>query len=261
MIIFTEEMKKNPVAFLKFADELWKLESLQNGTLYMNTLGYFRKKEEEEKNKGMGDKNEGSLPITNINIKFYNRETNKLVYEGPALRCALTLAEDLQKHVFCLFYLDFSSLKIIEEGTNYIKTLLTFTDEQIKDIEKSFGKYVLIISWADFLNKVKEAFNKENIEWCADKVKYCDFTINNQERIDDFLNNRTSKYFWKDKYFENQKEYRIVVLNKDSDEPIQLNIGDLSNCSFITTTEALFSNQFIINVEFNPETDLIEIDE
>jgi hypothetical protein len=34
----------------------------------------------------------------------------------------------------------------------------------------------------------------------------------------------------------------MIVLNRDSDDPIQFNIGDLTSYSFIASTEELFNN-------------------
>mgnify|MGYP001010098224 CR=1 FL=1 len=261
MLSFSDELKQRPIAFLKFSDELWKLESLQKGTLYMNTLKFFKELEEKTNIKGMGDKDEGSTILTELNLKFYDYETNELVYEGAASRSAITMGEDLQKHVFCMCYLDFGSLEIIEEGTDYVKATFSFSDEQKQDFVESFGQYVLVISCNDFLNSVKEAFKKESIDWATDKVKYSDFSINYMNRLEDYINNRNGKYFWKDKFFEKQKEYRLIVLNRDSDDPIQLDIGDLTTHSFITSTEELFNNRFYLEVRFNPEKDLIELED
>lgn len=261
MLTFSDELKQRPIAFLKFSDELWKLESLQKGSLYMNTLRFFKELEEKTKEKGMGDKDEGSIILTELNLKLYDYETKKLVYEGPASRSAITMEEDLQKHVFCMSYLDFGSLEIIEEGKDFLKATFSFSDEQKKEFIESFGKYVMVISCTDFLNNVKEAFEKENIAWAADKVKYSDFSINYMNRIEDYMNNRSGKYFWKDKFFEKQKEYRVIVLNRDSDGPIQFNIGDLTMHSFITSTEELFNNRFYFEAKFNPEEDLIKLED
>lgn len=58
--MFSDEFKQKPIVFLKFSDELWKLKSLQKGTLHMNILRFFKEFEEKTNKKGMGDKNEGA---------------------------------------------------------------------------------------------------------------------------------------------------------------------------------------------------------
>ncbi|OPL10248.1 MAG: hypothetical protein AVO34_11625 [Firmicutes bacterium ML8_F2] len=210
MLAFSDELKQRPIAFLKFSDKLWKLESLQKGTIYMNTLRFFKELEEKAKEKGMGDKNEGSIILTELNLKFYDYETKELVYEGPARRSAITMEEDLQKLVFCMSYLDFGSLNIIEEGMDFVKAMFSFSGEQKKNFVESFGKYVMVISCSDFINSVRATFEKENIAWVGDKVKYSDFSINYMDRLEDYMNNRSGKYFWKDKFFEKLKNKRNI---------------------------------------------------
>lgn len=43
------ELKERPIFFMKFSKEKWTLESLRKGNLYMNTIGHFKKIEEETK--------------------------------------------------------------------------------------------------------------------------------------------------------------------------------------------------------------------
>lgn len=261
MYEFTEELKKRPLALLKFADELCKLESLQKGNLYLNTLRFFKELEEKTKIKGIGDKNEGSMILIELQIKIYNNETNELVYQGPAGRSAFSLDEDLQKHAFCLCYLDYSNLEIYERIDNCLNARIIFTDDQKEEFKKSFGKHVLVVPFNIFIEKLEDTFNKEEIAFVRDLVKYDNFSINNKERLDDFMENRPNKYFWKDNYFKTQREYRIIVLNRDSDEPFKINIGNISNNSFITNSENLFNHGYCVQIQFNPETDLVLLED
>lgn len=48
---------------------------------------------------------------------------------------------------------------------------------------------------------------------------------------------------------EYQNEFRIVILNKDIEEPLVIEIGDLSDIRFITTSKQLFLNEFILTVK------------
>lgn len=49
----------------------------------------------------------------------------------------------------------------------------------------------------------------------------------------------------------------MIVINRDSDDPIKFDIGDLTIHSFITSTEQLLNNRFLLEAKFNPENDLI----
>lgn len=44
MYEFAPELKSRLVFFMKFSNDLWTLESLREGNLYMNTIGYYREK-------------------------------------------------------------------------------------------------------------------------------------------------------------------------------------------------------------------------
>ena len=99
-------------------------------------------------------------------------------------------------------------------------------------------------------------FKKENIEWSADRVIYADFSINQKERLEDFAKNHYRKFFWKDKYFEYQREFRVIVLNRDSDERIIYNIGDFLGCSFITETERLLNDEFYLKMSIAQKEEL-----
>ncbi|EGL14955.1 hypothetical protein HMPREF9413_1242 [Paenibacillus sp. HGF7] len=41
----------------------------------------------------------------------------------------------------------------------------------------------------------------------------------------------------------------MVILNKDTEEPLITDVGDLSYISFIVTSEQLFTNELVISVK------------
>jgi len=256
------QLKERLITLVKFSDEKWTLESMQKGTLYLNTLEYFRNLEKETAVKGMGDDNEGRLILTEVDIKMYDNETGNLVLSGKAKGSAITSQEDSEKHVLCTSYLDFGSLKIIKQGTDYFNAHIVYTEEQKTEFKKNFGKYALIISFPQFANNINESFKKQGIEVSAGKVKYSNFSVNYKERLNSFtgIGNFNDKYLWKDLYFNNQKEYRLIILNRDSKEPIKIKVDDMSTYSTIVTTEDLFNNQLVVESHFNPKTDLIELE-
>ena len=260
MYTIAPELKERILALVKFSNEKWTLESMQKGTLYLNTLEYFRSLEEKLKVKGMGDVNEGRFVLNNLDLKICDNETGNLVFTGMSKQSFITAQEDSEKHVLCTSYIDFGSLEIFEEGEDYFKANIAFTEEEKGEFKKYFGEYALIISFADFINNIKAAFKEQGIDSVSGKVKYSDFSTNYMDRLNPFIHNNSDKYFWKDLYFKNQKEYRLVVLNRDSKKPIEIKIGDMSKYSFITTTDELFNNRFCIESHFNPEKDLIEIE-
>ncbi|MCD8502081.1 MAG: hypothetical protein LRY71_10900, partial [Bacillaceae bacterium] len=92
-----------------------------------------------------------------------------------------------------------------------------------------FGNELLIIDPNSFIERVKRAFSKNGYGFVSAKVNYDDYRTNNSKRIESYLKNNNEIFFWKDKYFENQSEYRIVITNTEINNPIIVNIGDISD--------------------------------
>ncbi|CRH69685.1 Uncharacterised protein [Chlamydia trachomatis] len=63
-----------------------------------------------------------------------------------------------------------------------------------------------------------------------------------------YKNQGTDIYFWKDRYFENQYEYRIVLTDQEVDEALIVNIGDISDISTIFNANEFFSDKFEIRL-------------
>ncbi|AOT68307.1 hypothetical protein Gferi_01105 [Geosporobacter ferrireducens] len=53
---------------------------------------------------------------------------------------------------------------------------------------------------------------------------------------------------------------RVIVLNRDSIEPFQINIGDMTTFSYLTTADKLFNDGYCLKMNFDPEKDLVKID-
>lgn len=79
-------------------------------------------------------------------------------------------------------------------------------------------------------------------------VKYDDYNINSSARMSSYKNQGTDIYFWKDKYFENQYEYRIVLTDQEVDEALIVNIGDISDISTIFNANVFFGDKFEIRL-------------
>lgn len=251
------QLKERIIALVKFSDKKY-LESFQKGNLYLNTLEYFQKLEEQAKEKGMGDANEGRLVLTELDIQIRDYETGNIVMEGKASRSALTAQEDSEKHVLCTSYIDFGSLDITEQGEGYIKGKTVFTEEQQLEVRSHFGKYALITFYSDFVNNINKSFKEQGIQCVSNKVKYTNYSINYKDRIESFMGNTSDKYLWKDNYFKDQKEFRLVVFEKDSKEAITIKIDDMTKYSAIIPVEQLFNDGFEIECRFNHETEKLK---
>lgn len=201
----------------------------------------------------MGDSDEASLVLTELNIKIYDNQTGKLVLQGPASRGKIEDKVDSLKPVFCLSYLDFNNLDIKEEREDFIRGNLVFTEDEKKEFINNFGDTVLMISAKHFLSNVTETFEKEGIEWNSAKVEYSDFKINYKDRIEAFMSEGSDKFFWKDNLFKNQKEFRLVILNREIEEPITIDIGDMTSYTCLMPIEQLFSTDMELQLKPHEE--------
>lgn len=260
MYEITPELKKKIIALVKFSDSMENLKSLQQGDLYLNTLEFFRDQEIKLMKKGMGDDFEARFILNDLKIEIYDNLTGNLIIEGLTKQSLITNQEDSEKHVFCTSYIDFSNLEIAEEKKDSFSANIIFSNKEIKELKQNFGKYALVISLSDFIKNIEKSFSNQGIEFVLGKINYDDFSVNHAARIEPFLNNTHEKYFWKDIFFKNQKEFRLIVINKDSKDPIKIKIDDMSKYSFLTTANELFENRFIIESYFNPEKDLIKLE-
>ncbi|NCU18523.1 hypothetical protein [Pallidibacillus pasinlerensis] len=240
--------ENNIFMFIKFAREEKYLEDLQKGNLYMNNGRYFIEREKQDGEKGIGDKYEMSAVINNVNLKFYNSETNEFLFEGEAERIAFNYNHVLTKPIFCITHISADSLKIIKEHENSVDCQFNFSSEDIEQIVKEFGEYALLINPRAFQERVENTLKDMGITYLAGKIVYEDFNINSSKRLEEYQKNHPAIFFKKDKSFEHQKEYRIVLTGIDSNEPYILKIGDISDISYLMLTKDLFSGKFALNL-------------
>jgi hypothetical protein len=235
-----ELIEPNPVCFFKFSNKKDRLESLQNGNLYMNNLQFFIDLEKTTGIKGMGDKDEASNVMNDVEISLFHLETNELILKAPVRRTRFRINEYLQKPVFCLFSLKADKLEIISENDEEIVARIDFIEEQIESIIKDFGEYVLVLDAFPFVDRVKQVFDKNEYMYSARHITYSDFNVNDKERQKAYMNQDLSLFFQKDKSFEYQSEFRLIILNKNTDNAITESIGDLKDMSVILETRSLF---------------------
>lgn len=229
--------------FLKFGSKT-RLETLQNGKVYMKNLKYFKELEKTLGQKGMGDVNEATCIINDCDIKLIEHETGKEILVGKARSSCLEDQNDLLKPVFCLYAVDSKFMKITHVSKKNVKATLLFSDEQKSKIISDFGDSVLVISPNHFMNSFLQACERENLNIKGDKVQYSDFSINYKERLESYFNRTPNKFFWKDQSFCYQNEYRIVILNKLVDDSFTLDIGDISSFSTIMPANELLTDRF-----------------
>lgn len=233
---------------IKFSDVKEHLCDLQKGKLYMNNSGYFIEREKIDGKKGVGDEDELSQVLYNVNLKFYKRKTEVCVLEGEAGKVSIRFKELLNKPVFCLTHISAESLNIIKETDCCLDCQLNFDKKYIDEIVDNLGEYALIINPGAFQSKLKEAAQEQGIVFKEGRIQYEDYSVNPYKKLEECMRHNLNLFFYKDLSFQYQREYRIVINNVNSEKPFVWNIGDISDITYFIKTRDLFSDEYALNI-------------
>lgn len=212
-------MQHTIIFFLKLGSEENILDLFENGTIYMNTIEYFRKVEDEELR---GDKYEGvsrvinSLPGT-FKIPGIEREFN---YIKVHLR-------ESYKEVLGNIY---SLYSISSKG--YTNPL----DFEFDKRNLRFGTHgILIKNLSLFFSKIESELKRNNLKFNHGFVDYYD-----KEEVC-----KEISLFEKPNEFEYQKEFRFYIEN-DKIEPIKIQIGSMKDYAEIFKIENFLKMKLIV---------------
>ena len=204
--------------FLKLGNEENILDLFKNGTIYMNTIEYFRKVEDGELR---GDKYEGvsrivnSLPGT-FKIKVIDREFNYI---------KMHLREAHNEVIGNIYSLYAMSSKGFPNPLDF-----EFDKRNLR-----FGTHCLMIKDIPyFFKKIEKELQKNNYKFHHNFVDYYD-----KDEV-----NRKITLFEKPLEFEYQKEFRFYVEDYGM-KPIKIQIGSLKKCAEIFKIEDLLEVKLI----------------
>ena len=193
-----------------------KMEHIQdlyeNGTIFFNTIQYFRELEDKQLR---GDGYEGASNIINsLPGTFIIPGSNHVVnFEKIHIKSAYP---KVLGNIFCLYCLS-------------PQTVLNPFDFKIDDRIEEFGTHFLMIkNGALFFEKVKKELENQGYKSHVDFVKYYD---------KDNVNSDLS-VFNKPKEYEHQKELRIYIENNE-EKFIKITIGSLKEFSQIYESKHL----------------------
>ena len=196
--------------FLKLGNEKNIYDLFENGTIYINTIEYFRKVEDEELR---GDKYEGvsrvinSLPGT-FKIPGIDREFNYV---------KVHLKESYKEVLGNIYSLYAISSKGFPNPLDF-----KFDERNLR-----FGTHgVMIKDLPLFFNKIENELKKNNLKFNHGFVDYYD-----KEEV-----SREITLFEKPLEFEHQKEFRFYVEN-DKIKPIKIQIGSMKDYAEILKIE------------------------
>ncbi|MEO2284880.1 hypothetical protein [Bacillus licheniformis] len=228
------------------------IDSLVDGNLYMNNFQYFIERELETGDRGVGDKYEVSNHYSDVYLRFYNNLTGELLTEGPVNKVYSQKEKDKRRPVYCMFCLHSGNLNVVGEDDDRYYTELDLTEEEKEKMINEFGDQGLCVEPYEFMERVKEAGKKEGFQIVNGPVTYDDYSINSSKRIDSYQQENNEIFFWKDNFFKNQHEYRIVITNTERgiEDPLIFNIGDIGDISEKISAKEFFGNcRFTIGKE------------
>lgn len=208
--------------FLKFGSEENITDLFDDGTIYLNTLQYFRTIEDAELR---GDKYEGISQIKNYPPGDF--EISAINFKGKYISLHLKNAfEEVRGNIYSLYCI--SSFAIPNPSEFSI-------DERVK----GFGSYCLMVKDNQgFLDRIEKALQERNLKYRHGFVSYYDrYTINGAVTL-----------FQKPKEFVYQNEFRIYV-ESNAIEPIVLQIGSLKSIAQIVPTSEIIALQLVAENE------------
>jgi hypothetical protein len=212
-------MKHTIKLFLKLGSEKNTLDLFDKGTIYMNTIEYFRKVEDEDLR---GDKYEAvsrvinSLPGT-FKILGIDREFNYV---------KVHLKESYKEVLGNIYSLYAISSKGFPNPLDF-----KFDERNLR-----FGTHgVMIKDLPLFFNKIENELKKNNLKLSHGFVDYYD-----KEEV-----SREITLFEKPLEFEHQKEFRFYVEN-DKIKPIKIQIGSMKDYAEILKIEDILELKLIV---------------
>lgn len=207
------------------------IESLQNGLIYMNSLEWFRKHENDDGDVVVGDSFEAMLHINEG--KFILPDTGEII----EIKDELIRTTSSNDYAYCMF------------GVNPYSKNFSFTSEQKKNIQSFGNTALLILDKDEFFNRLRAAALKEGYEIYGGFVHYYDETQDSVDYIASLLSGMRNVAFWKRKKYYYQQEFRFLIHAKNHDKDhLELNIGDIRDISKVFQTSKIL-NAEVVKIE------------
>jgi hypothetical protein len=214
---------------VKFCEKEEWADDFIKGSLYLNRLSYFKKKEAEDDDRF--DKHEAVaswLQPSRTTIKFFSHPEFDIHPEDLVAPVPISFDHHNHLHVLCLYAIHTGRFECVdglidyaEEDSNELKEQLTVHENCF-----NFGDHAVIVPVILFINRVKDAIKNMDYSGRMKLVDYYDpdlFHGNFMEHEIPFKKQQRYSY---------QNEFRIVVNNGTvGDDPLRIEVGDLSDIS------------------------------
>ena len=212
---------------IKFQSEE-RIESLQNGLIYMNSLEWFRNNESDNGDEVIGDSFEAMFHINEG--KFILPDTGEKI----EIKDGLIQTTSSNDYAYCMF------------GVNPYSKNFSFTDEQKENIQNFGDTALLILDKDEFFNRLRTAALKEGYEIYGGFVQYYDETKDSLNLILSLLSGMHNIAFWKRKKYCYQQEFRFLVHTQNCEKDhLELNIGDIRDISKVFKTSKILNAEVV----------------
>jgi hypothetical protein len=230
---------------IKFGEEEW-INKLKDGEIFMRPISDYRKLEIEQKKKGQGDKYDGKFHIKQ------DMQSNMFGIQTKIKELELDFDGDEKNLIGCFYkmYMYTTRLKLISEDDEKKLFLYEFTEEEKKEFAE-WGDTALLILQRPFLEKIGEKFKERQIEAYGRNVKYYNCNAPDINYIKDYSEGNENRLFWKDDYFINQNEFRIITAMQADEGRVIFNIGDISDISETRKIKELLNEGIIVPIYKN----------
>lgn len=201
--------------FKFFSREEYRDDFLK-GRLYFNSLNYFRKAEVPDIFK-QNDPYECCKIFQPNSIKIFFGQQELKDLAGPVSICYND--DVLKSYIMCFSTIRFDSQKQYA-SLDDLKRDVLFSEKMI-----NYGKHAVVIPRMElFVERLKKAALKKNLDFAMGPVNYYDFAKDNV--LDEYPKNA----FRKRREFSYQREFRFLLRKKDAvNEYVTLEVGDLSD--------------------------------
>lgn len=192
------------LAFLRIGEPKYIMDLYENGTVYMNTLNFFRTIKDASLR---GDPKEGAINLTDVRSEAIIKVSVNI--RGTELDIHPThirYGNFLSGNLYCLYSI----------SSNWHPDPRDFKFDP-RNLE--FGPLCLMIKQPGvFIERVETELKKSGYKFEHGFVKY----------YDEQTQPRNMTPFHKPKVFEYQREFRLYVDN-ENDEPLKINIGTMES--------------------------------
>ena len=205
-----------------------KIKDLQSGRIYMNSLAWYRKHENDKGDVVVGDSFEAMFHVNKGKLILSSIE------ETIEIDDRLIFTSASNDYVYCMF------------SVNPYNDSFTFTSEQKESI-KAFGdSALLILDINEFFNRVRTAALREKYDIYGDFVRYYDEKADSANLILSLMSGIHNVAFWKRKKYVYQQEFRFLVhAPKCEKEHLELNIGDIRDISKVFKTSEILNAKVV----------------